>query len=390
MRIPPSLVMAALAGGLACSPASDTSAAEPGAPLPGLAEAEVARFRAGLALFDKVYSPEEGLGPLFNENQCSACHTVPASGGTTGFERVVKATRFTGQGVCDPLTGEGGENVRKQATPLIKAHGVARETIPPGATVGRFMPPFLFGLGLVEAVPDEAILSREDPDDRDGDGISGRAGRTPDGRLARFGRKAEFATIREFTESALRLEMGLTARAADRETVNGRPIPRGTDPVPEPEVDQATLDLLTAFVRFLAPPAPIAPRSRAHGDSLTAGRRLFDGLGCATCHTPVLRTGNSAVAALHRRRLYLYSDLLLHDLGPALADVCGHSAAPAEIRTEPLMGLGRRDRFLHDGRTGGLTDAILAHGGEAQRVRDAFARLPWARQRYIVVFLESL
>ena len=379
-----------LCGILACPPGRDATA-EPGTPLPGLTEAELAQFRAGRALVDKVYAPEEGLGPAFNENQCSACHTVPASGGTTGFERVVKATRFAGPGACDALGHEGGENVRSQTTPLLKVHGVERESIPPSATeVGRFSPPFLFGLGLIEAIPDDVILAAEDPDDADGDGISGRAGRAADGRLARFGRKAEFATLREFVETALRLEMGLTTRGSDRETINGRPVPAGTDPVPEPEVDRVTVDFLTAFVRFLAPPARAPPRSQAHRDTLAAGRVLFRDLGCPSCHTPARRTGPSHRPALHRRTVNLYADLLLHDMGPALADVCGYSAMPSEIRTEMLMGLRHRDRFLHDGRTSDLREAVLAHGGEAQNARDAFARLPWLRQEYVLAFLRSL
>jgi CxxC motif-containing protein (DUF1111 family) len=356
-----------------------------------LRDAELARFRAGQVLFDKVYSPAEGLGPAFNENQCSACHTVPASGGASGFERVVKATRFAGPGACDLLSHEGGENIRSQATPLLRARGVERESIPPRATaVGRFAPPFLFGLGLVEAIPDADIAAREDPDDADGDGLSGRAGRTADRRLARFGRKAEFATIREFVETALRLEMGLTTPREARETINGKPAPPATDPASDPEVSEVTVDLLTTFVRFLAAPAPAAPRSRAQRDTLAAGRRLFGQVGCSACHTPVMRTGPSDVPALRRRTVPLYSDLLLHDMGPALSDVCGRMAGPSEIRTELLMGLGRRDRLLHDGRTMDLTEAILAHGGEAQRARDAFARLPWLRQQYVLIFLQSL
>lgn len=385
------LTVSALGAIVACAPNPAPPSGEPGTPLPGLSEAERAQFFMGLALFDKVYLPEEGLGPLFNENQCSACHTSPASGGTTGFERVVKATRFAGPGACDLLTDQGGENVRSQATPLLKARGVQGESIPPRATeVGRFRAPFLFGLGLVEAIPADVILAAEDPDDRDGDGISGRAGRTPDGRLARFGRKADFATISEFVEAALRLEMGLTTREDDRETINGRPLPPGVDPAPEPEVDQQTVEFLTAFVRFLAPPAPAAPRSRAQGDTLAAGKRLFEEMRCTSCHTPVMRTGPAGEAALRGKTVALYSDLLLHDMGPALADICGYAAAPAEVRTEMLMGLQHRDRFLHDGRTTDLRAAILLHGGEAQGPRDAFARLPWLRQEYVLAFLRSL
>lgn len=365
---------------------------DPGTPLPGLTQAQLGQFQAGAALFNKVYSPDEGMGPLFNENQCSACHTSPAIGGTTGFEFVRKATRSRSDGTCDLLIHEGGENIRSQATRVLRAAGIEREEVPPSATeVGRFTTPFLFGLGLVEAIPDETILAREDPDDADGDGISGRAGRTLDGRLARFGRKADVATIREFIGTALRFEMGLTTPLdTTPETLNGAPLPEGSDPLPEPEVDDATLDLLTAFVRFLAPTAPIAMGSRAYRDTVDAGRRLFERLGCPSCHVPTMRTGRSEIAALDRKTVRVYSDFLLHDMGPDLASVCGPSATPRETRTEMLTGLQHRDRYLHDGRTLDLREAILAHGGEARRARDAFAELSWLWQEYVVRFLQSL
>jgi CxxC motif-containing protein (DUF1111 family) len=358
---------------VACAPDLPPTA-NPGEPLPGLDSTDLARFQAGQALFDKVYSPEEGLGPAFNENQCSACHTSPASGGTTGFERVVKATRWDSTtSTCDPLTAQGGANVRTQATPRLRARGVERETVPKDASVGRFIPPFLFGLGLVEAITDDAILAAQDSADANGDGISGRVGRTADGRVARFGRKLEFATIRDFVETALLLEMGLTSRETHRETVNGRPPPRGADPMPEPEVGEGTVALLTEFVRLLAAPAPAVARSAAHADTIARGRLLFFEVGCVACHTPSL-----------------YSDLLLHDMGPALADVCGPAAASSEVRTELLMGLRHRDRFLHDGRTGDLREAILTHGGEGEAARTAFARLPFLGQEYLLAFLKSL
>ncbi len=380
-------------GFAACTPQADAVYGEPGAPLAGLDGAELAEFHAGAALFDKVFTPEEGLGPLFNENQCSACHTEPASGGTGGpQEEVVKATRYEGPGVCDALSREGGENIRKQATPLLRAHGVERETIPPSATErGEFTTPPLFGLGVVEAIPDETILAKEDPEDSDADGISGRAGRTADGRLARFSRKAEVATLLEFIESALRFEMGLTTPLkTEEETINGTPVPPETDPAPDPETDQRTLALLTTFVRFLTPPARALPRSEAHRDSVATGQRLFDELGCTACHTPSMQTGPSEIPALDRKTVNLYSDLLLHDMGPALADVCGFTATPAEIRTELLMGLRHRSFFLHDGRAFDLREAILEHGGEAQRARDTFSRLGWLSQEYVVMFLRSL
>jgi CxxC motif-containing protein (DUF1111 family) len=388
MRCLPLLPIAALI--VACQ-SEPPVAGEPGAPLPGLSAAESARFHAGKALFNRIFTPDEGLGPAFNENQCSACHTVPAAGGTTGFERVVKATRFGGPGACDVLSDEGGENIRTQATPLLRAHGVARESAPASATEhGRFLPPFLFGLGLVEAIPDDVITAAADPDDADGDGISGRAARGPDGRLTRFGRKADVATIEDFTRSALLLEMGLTSRASDRDLVSGAAPPPGTDPVAEPEVDDRTVELLADFARFLVPPAAAPPRSREQADTLAAGQRLFEKLGCTGCHTPALRTGASDVAALSHKTVQLYSDLLLHDMGAGLANVCAHDAAPRELRTSMLMGLQHREFYLHDGRALDLREAILAHGGEAKPVRDAFARLPWLMQEYMIIFLRSL
>jgi CxxC motif-containing protein (DUF1111 family) len=374
-----------------CTPEGDAVGAPPGSPLPQLSAADSARFYAGMTLFNKVFTPDEGLGPSFNENQCSACHTVPAVGGTTGFERIVKATRFAGPGACDLLSGEGGENVRTSVTPRLRAHGVTSERVPPSATeTGRFLPPFLFGLGLVEAIPDDVIAARADPDDRDGDGVSGRAARAADGRLTRFGRKADVASIEDFTRSALRHEMGLTSRATERDLVNGAAPPRGTDPVAEPEVDSGTVALLSDFVRYLAPSAAAKPHNRANADTVAGGRQLFGKLGCDKCHTPTMRTGVHAKPALSSKTVALYSDLLLHDMGPGLANVCAHDASPTELRTASLAGLQHRSFFLHDGRTIDLREAILAHGGEAQRARDAFARLGWLRQEYLLLYLRTL
>lgn len=387
MRLSIALPAALLVG---CTQAPAPATDEPGTPLAGLSEAELARFHAGKALFNKIFTAEEGLGPAFNENQCSACHTVPAAGGTTGFERIVRATRYEEPGTCDVLSREGGENIRKQATPLLRSHGILRESPPPGATeTGRFLPTFLFGLGLIEAIPEATIAAAADPDDRNGDGISGRAPKTADGWLARFGRKGDVTTIEEFTRSALRMEMGLTSDH-EPDLVNGSVPPPGTDPVAEPEVDDETVALLTDFSRFLAPLAHAPPRSPDHADTLAAGRQLFENVGCTGCHTPSMRTGRHEVEALSRRTVQLYSDLLLHDMGPELANVCAHDAAPAELRTAILTGLQHRRFFLHDGRAFDLREAIAAHGGEGAASRDAFERLPWLLQEYIIMFLQSL
>lgn len=377
---------------LGCTPAPQVPVGtEPGAPLPGLRPLELARFEQGKTFFDHVFTPEEGLGPLFNENQCSACHTDPVSGGT-GEQRVLKASRVLADGRCDFLAGERGQNIRQQATALIKRLGVQRETPPPEATaLGRFSPPFLFGLGLLEAIPEAELLKRADPTDRDGDGISGRPGRTPDGALGRFGRKADIATLTDFVATALRLEMGLTSPLQPREAgLNGEPLPSEADPVPDPEVPMETLQRLVDFVRFLAPLAPEPLAADARRDSVVAGGRIFQELGCPSCHVPSMITGRSAIPALDRKRVFLYSDLLLHDMGPELADVCSVGAEPSELRTEPLAGLRFRKAFLHDGRARSVRDAILLHGGEAAKARARFGQLDWASQLLLLRFLDSL
>jgi CxxC motif-containing protein (DUF1111 family) len=147
--------------------------------------------------------------------------------------------------------------------------------------------------------------------------------------------------------------------------------------------------MLTVFTRFLAPIAPV-PRSATRSDTVVAGERLFGQLGCAKCHTPTMRTGPSDVPALSGKTVALYSDLLLHDMGPGLANICTHGAEPSELRSGLLMGLGHRQLFLHDGRVSDLREAILAHGGEAEAARAAFARLPWLHQEYLLMFLRSL
>jgi CxxC motif-containing protein (DUF1111 family) len=385
-----------LAATIACEPRApetvDLEDVAVGDPLPGLTEGEADRFRRGAELFRRIFTPEEGLGPLFNENACNACHTDPADGGT-GDQFLIRATRYTPEEGCDPLLDQGGDNLRQQATPLLRAHGVTRDEVPPEATeVGNFNVPFLFGLGLVEAIPDETILSREGPDpDGRGLGISGRAPRDGQGRLARFGRKGQVATLFEFTEEAARLEMGLTTPFHPEEVGPNRgPVIPGTDPAPNPEVDMETLDLLTDFVRFLAPPARALPSDPAERAIVDRGEELFHEVGCTSCHVPGMVTGPSQVAALDRREIRLYSDLLLHDMGDELASVCGPSAGPSEFRTEMLMGLGRRSRYLHDFRASSIREAVEFHGGEAATVRERFRSLSFVDQERIVRFLYTL
>lgn len=366
-----------------------------GDPLDGLTPGQRDQFVRGRVEFERVFTPETGLGPLFNAVACGECHESPVTGGP-GDEVEVHVSAFLQEGpVCEPLIQKGGPVIQQQVTPALKAAlDIDSEPEPPEAT-GRALrtTPDVFGFGLLEAVPDATILARADPDDRDGDGISGRPNRFFDGRVGRFGRKALVPTLREFNDGAFVIEQGITNPAVPaEETIGGRPIPDGVDPVPDPEISQEVLDATDAFVRFLAAPAP-----RKLTRQGTRGKRVFSRIACDTCHVPELWTGRNPVKAFNNRKVAAYTDLLLHDMGPELADICLGLAASAEFRTEPLMGLRLSStieeaeaRFLHDGRARTIEEAIRFHGGEAAASRDRFRALSPADRKALLEFLGSL
>src|SRR5881396_311380 len=368
-----------------------------GRPLPGLSPAQRRQFEVGRVVFQTEFTPETGLGPLFNAVGCGSCHEEPVVGGggsnaeEGGEDIEVHATAFhagseTAQ--CNDLAAVGGQVIQKQLTPAYSEYThLTSEPIPAAATdSGHRTTPDLFGFGLLDAVPDGEILALADPDDRNGDGISGRPNRTADGRLGRFGRKAQAATLREFNIDAFVMEMGVTNPGNQTEqTIAGEPLAPGIDPVPEPEIGAAQLAAADAFVRFLAPP-PRGPLSFA----AARGALLFRSVGCASCHVPALVTGANPNPALRFKVVRAFTDLLLHDMGPDLADICLGQALPAEFRTEPLMGLRFKSAFLHDGRATTVEQAIDFHGGEAQASRDRFAGLPAGERAAIVRFLRGL
>ncbi|MDH5588669.1 MAG: hypothetical protein OEZ37_01350 [Gemmatimonadota bacterium] len=363
----------------------------PGEPLPGLTDSERARFLLGRALFERLATPQEGLGPLFNAERCSDCHDSPAIGGGGVRIPVLKATRFV-DGTCSLLVDGGGDNIQQRATPLLVAAGMGPEEVPSAATAtARVVAPPLFGLGLMEAIPDAELARAADPDDEDGDGISGRVAYMPDGRSARFGRKGDAVTVADFVDTALRFELGFTTEDhPTEERRNGVVLPRDVDPMPDPEMDAATMRLLTDYVRLLAPPAPERLQKGPVADSVRRGETVFEQVGCAGCHTPVLTTGEAGEGALAHRIVPLYSDLLLHDLGGAASDVCTPQAAPGEYRTAPLWGLRYRRTYLHDGSATTLGDAVTRHGGEAANVIQAFGSLGEGDRAALLRFLQTL
>jgi CxxC motif-containing protein (DUF1111 family) len=209
------------------------------------------------------------------------------------------------------------------------------------------------------------------------------------GRVGRFGRKAQIATLHEFAGDAYLTEMGITSPQFPTDLA-----PQGVascDPTPDPEDDGTNVALFVDFLTVLAPtPAGQYPSSEVRREALT-GRRLFKRLGCRSCHTDKLRGPKSIVAAHGLRKIVLFTDLLLHDLGPGLADgIEQGEASGSEFRTAPLAGVAFSAPYLHDGRAATLDDAIMAHGGEASRARDAFAALGPAERAQLRAFLNSL
>jgi CxxC motif-containing protein (DUF1111 family) len=367
-------------------PAGNGSARAPGGSLPFLTNGQQHLVKQGSVVFQTVFTPATGLGPLFNASSCAECHEDPVVGGV-GDEVETHATAFHA-GVCDDLGRIGGPVIQDSMTPALQRRlGIEKEPVPTEATaIGRRTTPSLLGFGLLDAVPASALVALADPDDRDGDGISGRPNRLPDGRIGRFGRKAQIATLREFTSGAFINEMGITSPQEPHEqTIRDTPLPTGVDPAPDPELGQAGLDAADAFVKLLPPPPPTLSSFVE-----LQGRRLFATIGCTGCHVPVLQTGSNPVRALSNTTVSAYTDLLLHDMGPELADICLGQAEPAEFRTEPLMGVQYKQAFLHDGRAPSIEAAIQLHAGEAAGARGRFLGLSPQEQVALLRFVSGL
>lgn len=366
-------------------------------PVEGLTNAELAAFARGDAEFERRFAPSTGLGPIFNNASCAACH----SGDGRGF--LDNALQRIGSESDDFLRAVGGPQIQDKAIP-----GAEPEQVPSGAAVSLRLPPPVFGVGLIEAIPEAAIVALADPDDRDGDGISGRPNwvssaawvphSEPGGgagpRLGRFGRKAQNSSLFQQVVEAYLQDIGITSDflpTENRNPLSSVPV-EAVDRVLDPEVSASTVQAVTHYIRALAPPAPGADTEQRQ-----EGRGIFAQIGCSRCHTPTHQTGQSVLPALSNKSVELYSDLLLHDMGDELADNRPDGMATGrEWRTAPLRGLRLMRQFLngqtlllHDGRARSVEDAILLHGGEARAIRDAFAALTPAQKRALLDFVES-
>ncbi len=420
---------------------------------------EEATFKLGNALFRKLWvsSPSstqasDGLGPLFNARACQSCHLKDGRGhppednpdATSMFLRLARAAQTADEEAAladrkvlnypDPVYGkqlqdlavpglarEGRMKITYEESPVVLGDGTTVSLRKPaysvedpsygplhsGTTLSPRVTPQMIGLGLVEQIHPADILAHADPDDRDGDGISGKASIVRDGRsgelsLGRFGWKASVPSIRQQSAEAFVGDLGISnpdvprswgdcteAQAACFDMPTGVQERLGDTEAPDP-----VMELVTFYSQHLAVPAR---RDMGKTDVLR-GKQVFYETGCTACHTPKYVTRRDAPNKAHAFQLiWPYSDFLLHDMGKGLAD--GQQVGDAsgtEWRTPPLWGIGLTKRvsghtfFLHDGRARSLTEAVLWHGGEAQSARDGFAALPAEDREALIKFLESL
>jgi len=378
---------------LASTIVSTQSPGTPGSPLRGITAVEFEEFRLGLEDFLEVEEAEEGLGPAFNGASCAVCHNVPAVGGT-GLIAELRAARRNARGEFEALDASGETLMHLFSIPNHSCQPI----VPPEADVfARRVPIPLFGAGLVEAIADETLIALEDPNDRNGDGVSGRAAlvkdvATGERRVGRFGWKAQHATLLAFSGDAYRNEMGITNDLFPREAAYGvladrmrlcDPIPDPED-IPDPRTRRRGIDNFESFMRFLA------PVSRGSiDDQVRRGEVAFSAIGCAACHVPVLTTRAHVNPLFHRQMVPLFSDLLLHDVGTG-DGIKQESAEANEIRTPALWGLRLRRPLLHDGSAATVSEAIGRHGQEAELARRGFERASEADRAALLAFLRSL
>ncbi len=449
----------AMSGGAATSTASVNGNAfsHPSANLKGQARAD---FFVGNGLFRKVWvsapastRASDGLGPLFNARSCQRCHLKDGRGhppngpddlATSMFlrlsvppssdaEREALRTKATLR-IPEPTYGGQLQDIAVPGLPAEGRMAITYEDVPitlgdgeivtlrkptysvmelgygPMADDALLSPrvaPQMIGMGLLEAIHPGDILANADPDDLDGDGISGKPSmvRDPDTgelTLGRFGWKASNPTIRAQSAGAFAGDIGISNPGSPDPfgdcTANQpqcRAMPHGVqDTLGDTEAPDPVLDLVVFYSKNLAVPA-----RRDVGDpQVLRGKELFYGAGCVACHRPNYVTSRDATNEEHRFQLiWPYTDMLLHDMGEGLAD--GRPVGDAsgrEWRTAPLWGIGLTETvnghtfFLHDGRARNLLEAILWHGGEAQAARDTVVAMDAEQRADLIRFLESL
>lgn len=369
------------------------------APLEGLTQQQYKLFLEGADEFDEVYTAETGLGPIFVATSCGGCH----SGDNKGHP-FTTLTRF---GQSDTTGNQflafGAPQLQHRAVP-----GHTGEVLPSGATSSKFIAPIASGVGFLELVMDVDILAMSDPDDADGDGISGKPNwnTIPDwvvpmsnsisqnGKyICRFGRKASTYNLHQQTVGAFNNDMGITSSYLPYNPFNYLDGLNST-PVGDPEISDKSVNATVFYLQVLQ-----TPLQRNQNDpDVIRGKNVFVQIGCVKCHKETLQTGYSPVPALSYKKFHPYTDLLLHDMGAELNDnYTEGSALSSEWRTTPLWGVGLSASsqggtmyLMHDGRAHSFAEAIQLHGGEGNSSRTAYNQLSDSDKEALIKFLKSL
>ncbi len=362
-------------------------------PIEGLTYEQNRQFLVGdVAFNDEIFTVQTGLGSIFVATSCGSCHAGDGKG-----HPFTTLTRF---GQTDSTGNRfmhlGGPQLQNRALP-----GFTAELIPTGATFSKFTPPANTGLGFLELVSDADILALADPNDADGDGISGVPNwinlpvfiQPPANAISlngkyihRFGKKAAAFDLLHQTVNAYNQDMGITSSFVPTDVYSGLDI--------DPEVSDITVRNVVFYLQTLK-----APIQRNQSDAtVIQGKNLFMQAGCNSCHKPSLRTGASSIQALSNKTFFPYTDLLLHDMGPGLDDgYTEGNAKTSEWRTPPLWGLGLSPNsqggqyfLMHDGRAKSIEGAILLHGGEATASKNNFSQMASTEKDALIKFLKSL
>ena len=411
-----------------------------GTAAPNLSGEHLAQHEEGDEAFELAHvrgsGVNGGLGPVFDNTSCESCHLGDGRGRPPEIEggqftsmlfRSSIAGEDANGGPVGIPTGFGGQLQMQALSPeLPDIHAVIHYAenkgtfadgtpfvlhvpqytltgvypgLPPNILFSPRVAPAVFGLGLLEAVPDQSILGKNDPRDSDRDGISGRVNMVYDAVrgqrvVGRFGWKANTPNLFQQAAGAYNGDMGVTSDLFRTESCAGRSKDPGCNNVHAAEVDAETVANVAFYTQTLAVPA------RRNLDDPTAlrGETVFYTAGCDGCHTPTLRTGELAgIPEVSNQVIHPYTDLLVHDMGPGLADGRpDFQASGSEWRTPPLWGIGLvntvngHTRFLHDGRAYSLMEAVLWHGGEGTAARDRVKRLPQRDRDALIAFLQSL
>jgi CxxC motif-containing protein (DUF1111 family) len=393
-------------------------------------------FRNPWVIAPSTTTARDGLGPLFNTNACHNCHIKdgrghpPEPGADNAVSMLVRLSIPDEPAFAEHVRHLGltpepvyGTQLQDMAVPGVTPEGKVRVeydsmTVRPTLQItqlgygpmhpqtrasARIAPPMI-GLGLLEAIPEAAILANANPDDSKGTGITGTPNWVWDDAqqktvLGRFGWKASQPSINQQNAHALAGDMGLTSslKTADDCTPSQTACldaPNGQGPDGEPEVSDNILRLITFYTRNLGVPA----RRDVAGSQVLAGKNLFFKAGCQQCHTPQFTTAaNAAEPELANQVIRPYTDLLLHDMGEGLADnLTEFKANGQQWRTPPLWGIGLTQavsghtRFLHDGRARNLMEAVLWHGGEALPAQRQVLAFDAQQRAALLAFLNSL